>query len=324
MIANKPAAWASVFGLLLLASSAQADSAAAEALFERGKALIQEGKVGEACAKFEESFRLDPGGGVLINLASCHEQQGRTATAWAEFKEALALAIKAGRSDREAFARERIEQLSGKLPRLRIEVPDNVRVPGLQVRRGDAVLGEGAWGEALPVDPGAHAILVTAPDYQERRYEVQARAGEETRLNIEALTPQPAPLAPPSASSSAEPLPPAGTATATPARIETNSSRRTAGYVVGGAGVLALWVGGVFGVRAILKRQDSDSDCPQGACNARGWSTYEQAQTSARYSNIGLAIGAVGVGLGAWLVLSSKQETTVAVGPGGVLLKRSW
>jgi hypothetical protein len=261
---------------------------------------------------------------VLINLATCHERQGRTATAWAEFKEALALAAKAGRGDRESFARERIEVLEKQLPRLRIDVPAEARGPGLSLRRGEVALGEGAWGEALPVDPGKHTIQASAPGHEGRSHEVQAKAGELTTLRIEPLEPLPSPAT--SSSGAPPPVPPEATSAgpAMPPPIAARGPRRTAGYVVGGAGLLALWAGGVFGVRAVMKRQESDADCPGGACNARGWSTYEDAQRAARYANVGLAVGAVGLGVGAWLVLSARQKTEVAVSPAGVTVRGRW
>jgi tetratricopeptide (TPR) repeat protein len=293
--------WARGLGLALwlLPVGVRADSAAAEALFERGKTLMQEGKIDEACAKFEESHRIEPGGGVLINLATCHERQGRTATAWAGFKEALALAAKAGRADRESFARERIEFLEKQLPRLRIDVPAEARVAGLSLRRGEVALGEGAWGEALPVDPGKHTIQVSAPGHEGRSYEVQARAGELTTLRIAPLELRSSPVSSSPVASSGAPASseaPSAGPVATPAPVAAGGPRRTAGYVVGGAGLLALWAGGVFGVRAVMKRQESDADCPGGACNARGWSTYEDAQRAARYANVGLAVGGRGAG----------------------------
>ena len=44
----------------------------AESLFREGKRLSSEKKFSEACPKFEESYRLDPGLGTLLNLATCH------------------------------------------------------------------------------------------------------------------------------------------------------------------------------------------------------------------------------------------------------------
>ena len=66
-----------------------ADRAIAERLYDQGRKQLTEGNTAAACESFGESMRLDPGTGILLNLASCHETQGRLATAWVEFREAL-------------------------------------------------------------------------------------------------------------------------------------------------------------------------------------------------------------------------------------------
>src|SRR5437868_2773215 len=83
------------------ASPTADDKALATILFRDGRTLLAAGKVLEACLKFEESQRLDPAGGTILNLALCHEREGRLARAWSEFKEAEAVARGDGRSDRE-------------------------------------------------------------------------------------------------------------------------------------------------------------------------------------------------------------------------------
>ena len=154
----------------LLASSpvfAQAtgnDAATAQALFDDGKRLMQEGHYDEGCPKLVESQRLDPGGGTLLAIALCHEGQGKLATAWGHFNEALSEARKDHRADRESAAAEHIRALEAKMPRARIVVAK--LVDGLEVRRDGAVVGSAQWGTALPIDPGVHRFQASAPGRQ--------------------------------------------------------------------------------------------------------------------------------------------------------------
>ena len=65
-------------------AAAQAhDRAAGEALFQEGRRLMKTHDFAPACSKFEESLRLDPATGTLLNLADCEEQLGHTATCMA-------------------------------------------------------------------------------------------------------------------------------------------------------------------------------------------------------------------------------------------------
>jgi len=70
-------------GLVLgIAGSAGAQSAqqqaAARTLFEEGKRLLGEGKVEQACGKFEGSLKLSPKLGTRLNVADCYERMGKT------------------------------------------------------------------------------------------------------------------------------------------------------------------------------------------------------------------------------------------------------
>ena len=78
------------------AQSSSGDKAAADALFDEGKRLLAAGDTAQACAKFETSMKLFDQLGTRLNLADCYEKVGRTASAWAEFREAASLATKRG------------------------------------------------------------------------------------------------------------------------------------------------------------------------------------------------------------------------------------
>src|SRR5271154_1822433 len=88
---------------MLAPGSAHADGAsskaAAQALFEEARQLMIDGKFGEACPKLEESERLDPGAGTLLNLGHCYEKNGQTASAWVTYKDAANAADLRHRSD---------------------------------------------------------------------------------------------------------------------------------------------------------------------------------------------------------------------------------
>src|SRR5436190_16324151 len=138
------------------------ERALATTLFQEGRALMAVRKFGEACAKLEESQRLDPSGGTILNLALCHEQEGRLASAWSEFNEAALAARRDGRHDREQEALGHVRALEPRLSRLTIVVPARIQVDGLRVERDGRELGRGAWSTAMPVDGGEHRVRATA------------------------------------------------------------------------------------------------------------------------------------------------------------------
>src|SRR5450432_3787567 len=97
-------------------AAAQVSNAAlAESLFREGKRLSGEHKFAEPCPKVAESYRLDPGLGTLLNLATCHESEGKPASAWAEFSDASSQARREGDSDRGQLAEDHMKALEPKL-----------------------------------------------------------------------------------------------------------------------------------------------------------------------------------------------------------------
>ncbi len=89
------------------------DGARAEALFEEGRRALDKEDYGAACALFEESQRIDPGAGTLMNLGTCKERLGSDAEALVHFREALTLL--APGDDRIEFAQARVAELEGRL-----------------------------------------------------------------------------------------------------------------------------------------------------------------------------------------------------------------
>lgn len=146
------------------AHAQDANPAAAEQLFQEGRTLMDQSKFAEACEKFKESARLDVAPGTVLNLAQCYERLGRTASAWARYREVVALSTRRGQPERAAFADTKVKELEPKLVSVVYVVPRPE--PGLVVEQDGTDLGRAAWGTRIPVDPGAHQLRVSAPGFR--------------------------------------------------------------------------------------------------------------------------------------------------------------
>src|SRR5882672_1040058 len=114
-----------VLGIGLFAGQAGAQGetrTAAESLFVEAKKLMDAGRFAEACPKFADSQRIDPGVGTLLNLALCYERQGKVASAWSTYRAAAAGARTAGQAERESMARQRASALEPRLSRLTVAI----------------------------------------------------------------------------------------------------------------------------------------------------------------------------------------------------------
>lgn len=173
---------------VLCASPARADGPTdarlAQALFEEGRNLMEQKKYADACPKFKESQRLDPGGGTLLNLAACHAAEGKSATALDEYHEALTIALKDSRRDREDIARKNIDKLEREVPRVTVLVPHPVK--DIDVKLDTTTLTAAAWGVSTPVDPGPHTVVASAPGYQTVKVHVDVRPAERKVIEVPA------------------------------------------------------------------------------------------------------------------------------------------
>lgn len=275
------------------------DSAAADALFLEAKELLKQNKVAEACPKLEASYKLEKAVGTLMNMADCHEALGKVATAWAQWGVAFDW-LKRDGDKRAAFAQERRDALTARLPRLRVAASD---VPtSLEVYREASRIEPGAFNVALPIDPGPHAITVRRGDKVLKEQRIEAREGEVITVPldlpaIERASPPPA----------ARPLPPGPRIDETPPR----TPLRTVGYLVGGAGIVTLAVAGVLEILAInsVSSIDDPGACVNQFCSPDGYKAVERARL---FADAGQWVGVAGLfvtGVGVTMVLSSPSSS---------------
>lgn len=299
-------------GAALVAGPVQAQSgeskAMAEALFREGKKLLAKGKVDDACAKFESSYHLDEVLGTLLNLASCHETQGRFATAWGEFNEALTTARKADLAARQKFAKEHIAAIEPKLSHLTVIVPSAVVVEGFQVTLDRVALPRGAWGTPVPVDSGSHAVVAAAPGHVAWKSSVKLEVAASKSVSIPVLaTPPPPPRPPPPAPKS--------------------HWKRFVGIGALGAGAVGVGFGSYFGVRALNLGSESARAClPDGSCTSDGLATFNRGKAAATTSDVFLLVGGALAATGGVLLIldavdkPSQPRLAVSPGPGSLIV----
>jgi hypothetical protein len=243
----------------------------------------------------------------MLNVATCHEKEGKVAAAWAEFSQVAVLARKEGRADRETMAQEHMKALEPRLPRLLIEVPQSNRVNGLQVTRNGSRLQQGAWGTGLPIDPGDVVIEASAPGYVSWKNTIAVKEGETSRISVPLLQPEPTPPPTPAgATTSPAPLAPGAE------HPEGASSMKTTGLIVGAVGIAAVGVGSFFAYEAFHKHSQSNDACKLGPsqdqCDAHGMDLNDQSKTSARVADIGIGVGLVALVAGGYLYLTSEDS----------------
>jgi len=163
-----------------VSAQSASDSATAQALFDRGKKQMREGKYAEACAALEESQRIESRSGTALNLADCYEHAGRLASAWSTFLEAATLAKQTGNTERERGARERAATLSKRLSNLVISAPSESSTPGLEIRRDGQLVGSAQLGLPLPADAGKHTVAAKAPGRKPWQTEVTVQGSAST------------------------------------------------------------------------------------------------------------------------------------------------
>ena len=301
----------------------------AETLFREGKMLLEQGKFDEACPKLAESQRIDPAGGTLLTLAICYEAAGKTASAWAVYNEALAVAEKQGRADRVKRSKEAILALEKRLSYLTVKVvPEVSGLEGLEIERDEKSLTKVAFGVAVPIDPGKHTVVAKAPGWKPAVIAIEVGAsGDRKVVEIPPLEKE-APPPDPGPSVKEPPPPPAPTGSvvvAPPPRgrdegSEQGSGQRSMGVGLASVGVASVVVGSIVGFRAKSLHDDAVERCPGSPCpDAEGVRLNEDAQTNALISNItfGAGLALVGAGVVVYLIAPrAKADASASTSSG--------
>jgi hypothetical protein len=273
-----------------------ANAAAAQALFDEGVRLMEARRFGEACPKLAASETLDPGAGTLLDLGTCYEKNGQTASAWATYEEAEGAARRAGHDDWADRAHAHVVELEPRLARVSIVVRG---APGTKVTRDGVDVEASSLGVPIPLDPVAHEIRASAPGKIDWSTRVQlATEGTTQTVEVPPLKDAPAPVGQPLFNEPALPVVPMhGFWTA----------EHAVAITVAAAGLVALGVGSGLAVAAKSKYDDAVAhDCPGHGtqCTPAGVQEGSSARGLAADATGVFVVGGVAVAAGALLLFA--------------------
>jgi tetratricopeptide (TPR) repeat protein len=280
--------------------------AAAEALFDEGKAMLEQGRFQEACPRFEQSQEIDPGVGTLLYLGECYVRVGKLASAWAIFREAASAASASGQGERARIAEDRARELKERLAELAILVPGDPPA-GFEVLLDGKLMSRALYGGFFPIDSGRHQVVARAPGYEPWSIQLDVRAeAERQTVQVPALE-----AASRDQAVRIEP-PPAALANVDTMHTEYDA-RPTLAYWVGGGGLVALAAGVVFGVIANGHDNDSEEYCVSDGCfDPRGEAANKKARDWALAANVAYGLGVVALGAGVVIYFTAGPEPGAA------------
>jgi hypothetical protein len=305
-------------------NQADADILRAQALFDRGRQLMTQGRASEACPLFEESQRLDAGIGTQYNLAACYEALGRVASAYALFLEVSATAQARGQTERARAAAMRARSVEPKLSRLVIETESEQR-SALIVERDGNVVDPTEQGIAVPVDPGRHEVRAHGTGLVPWARVIEVDASPVVhRVRIPALPLAPTVVAelpaaglPTAPAASCDPATSGGCA-APEAPPAESSLRPALGITALGVGVAGLGLGTGLALHARAKNESSEA----AGCDAHGCPTSaslalrKEAIKAGNWATVSAGIGLAGVAAGGillWALPHSDRADAAAL-----------
>jgi len=298
---------AAAVAVLAFTSTAWAErESEAEKRFREGRSAFESKDFATACPKFVQSQKLDPQPGTLLNLGICEERRGNLVAATDALRKVTEQLP--ANDERVAIAREHLIAVEARFPRLTVKLSPNAPA-GTRVARDGVEMPSAAFGQAQPVEPGERVLVVTAPGHAAQTFSVKLDENQEKELVVE-----PGPGEGPASTTTR----PGGDGSAAGMGASSGptssggprSSSRTLGYVLGGAGLVGIGVGTVFGMMTLGDVSDAKDDpelCPNKVCSEAGRDKVDSAATKGWVSTIALGAGAAALGVGLVLVLTSPS-----------------
>lgn len=294
-----------------VAEPTAAELTAARDLFDRGLKLEEQNQWAQALEKFRKVAAVKTTPAVRFHVALCLENLGKLVDALNEFERAQSEAASESSNNATTVANNsarHVALLHERIPRVTIQLPSGVSDATITIDGG--TVSTGLAGTEIPLDPGAHAITVTAPGKLpfEKKIELVERQPPivvEVTLHDEAVT---SPVVP-----STEDDP--GKKDVVDPPEHPSHGPGALPWIVGSIGVAALGGAGVFYLMRASTISDLDSAC-QGPnrtqCPQSKSDVADKGKTYSTVSAVLLGVGAVGVATAVVLFLVAPSSSSDA------------
>jgi len=293
-----------------------AETSKAKQELDKGQKLYKQGNLDEAFAAFEASHEAVADPKASLMMARVQRDRGELLKAHATYETALreAQGAEAHGKSRRATADEikrELGELSNVLGWLTIEVPHAPSGTRVTIDGRDVTAQLGA---PIRVEPGPMVVSATVPGGVAKDQNVTVKAGEtaSVELSFSAWSDSDAALA-------EEPE-------ASPKPVDDDDGKhdqagqsRAPAWIAGGVGVAGLATFAVFGILANSRYSDLEASCVDGHCPPDLEDTQNSGKAFQTVANIGLIVGAVGVGTAVTLFViggpSAKPSSSEARAP---------
>jgi hypothetical protein len=297
--------------------------ASARILGTEGVRLAMAGDCRNALDKLSRAEALVHAPTTAVPLAQCEIQLGKVVAGTEILNRLLNEALPANAPESWVEAKKQVQPLldaaTPKIGRLRVHVDRPASFTGaVQVTVDGEPLPSVILDNDRATDPGVHHVAASAQGLAPAAADVSLAEGQSQTVALKLEPLAGAPLSASVAPASFGGAPEGGGAGAAPVAPDATpspSSNRVPAYVVLGVGGAGILVGSIFGILALGDKSSLDGDCPSGknACPQDKQSDVDSLNSSlkthALVSTLGLALGAVGLGVGTYLFFSTRPES---------------
>lgn len=312
-----------VMAVLLSSGHAQAQQVddrargAARTLAEDGVTALQNGDAASAVDKLERAYEIIHLPTVGLWSARALVKSGRLVSAAERYVEVTRWTGTAADPKQDQAKNDAAKERDDLLPRIpnATFVVEGAKSSEVSVTLdGEPVLAA-LIGSAQPVDPKHHVLKGTrGSDAVEQPFDIAEGQKLTVTLKLGATTAGAPAVAPtPTPAAAAPSVMPAPTPTADVKADQSPSSwntQKTIAVAVGGAGVIAAVVSGVFTAGALSKKSDADAFCKNGNCtSSKGVDLLSDARSSGNIATIAGVGGIVLIGAGVALYFTAPSST---------------